>query len=98
MEHTKGEWYYEEESGLILSIPDGSDNPVSIASVGDNSEPLTPKPPSEIEANAHLIAQAPRMANLLKHLIGNGWNAGVTEEAREILGEAEGGKIDAEII
>ena len=36
-------------------------------------------------ANANLIAAAPRMARLLEHLANNGWNAGVTEEAREIL-------------
>lgn len=39
----------------------------------------------EAEANAKLIAVAPRMAKLLEYLTTNGWNAGVSEEAREIL-------------
>lgn len=59
MEYTKGEWYLEEETGLILSIPEGSDSPVSIASIGGNQETLTPKPLRELEANARLISASP---------------------------------------
>ena len=42
-------------------------------------------------ANAHLIAAAPRMAKLLEYLVDEGWNAGVTEEAKEILAIVKGG-------
>lgn len=58
LDYTKGEWYLEEETGLILSIPDGAESPTSIASIGGSQEPLTPKPLSEMLANAHLIAAA----------------------------------------
>lgn len=37
------------------------------------------------EANAHLIAASPRMADLLERLVNNGWNASISEEAKEIL-------------
>ncbi len=35
--------------------------------------------------DAYLIAQSPRMADLLERLVKNGWNAGISEEAKEIL-------------
>ena len=55
---TKGEWYLEKETGLILTIPEGKDSPISVASVGGNTEPLTPKTLCETEANANLIVSA----------------------------------------
>ena len=52
---------------------------------------VTPFFQGESEANAHLIAAAPRMAQLLECLANEGWNAGVTEEAREILATIQSG-------
>ncbi len=66
MEYTKGEWYLEEETGLILSIPDGADNPVVVASIGGSTDPTTPKPLKEILANARLISAAPELYEALK--------------------------------
>jgi len=43
-------------------------------------------------ANAHLIAQSPRMADLLERLINDGWNASISVEAVEILDAVEGNK------
>lgn len=35
--------------------------------------------------NTNLIAASPRMARLLERLVNDGWNASISEEAREIL-------------
>ncbi len=69
VEYTGGDWYLEEETGLILSLPEGSDCPVSVAGVGGNQEPLTPKPLGETEANARLIAQSPKLYEACKEAI-----------------------------
>ena len=66
MEYTKGEWYLEEETGLVLSLPDGADSPIIVASIGGSQNPITPKTFTELKANAHLIAAAPRMYEALK--------------------------------
>lgn len=65
MEPTKGEWYLEDETGLILSIPEGKDSPVVIANVGGTGD-ITPKPLKELQSNAHLIAAAPNTYEELK--------------------------------
>ena len=44
----------------------------------------------ETLANANLIAAAPRMAKLLERLVNDGWNAGISEEAQEILFNIKG--------
>ena len=58
MEITGGKWYLEEETGLILSIPEGMDSPVSVASVGGSEEPLTRKHLGETIANGERIVLA----------------------------------------
>ena len=65
MEYTKGEWYLEQETGLILSVPEGEDVPVVIVNVG-KSGGVTPKTLSELEANANLIASAPDLYEACK--------------------------------
>ncbi len=68
MERTGGSWYLEEETGLILSIPDGADSPVIVASIGGSTTPITPKPLKETLANAQLIITAPKLYEALKGL------------------------------
>ena len=83
MNYTKGEWKayrsdkdrpwlvrLKNQYGLESTI-------VEIVVVGKTEQ--------EQKANAHLIAAAPRMAKLLEYIVNNGWNASVSEEAREIL-------------
>lgn len=43
------------------------------------------KTEAETEANTRLIAAAPKMVNLLERLVNNGWNADISEAAKEIL-------------
>lgn len=71
--YSKGNWYSEEESGLILTIPDGANKSVIVADLSNT----TPKTIGETEANANLIAAAPdnyeaNILNLsfLKALVG----------------------------
>ena len=74
MEYTSGDWKAQ-----------GS----KIEAFGRGTIAICPRPNDggtfEFIANAHLIAQAPRMAKLLEYLVNNGWNASVSEEAKEIL-------------
>ena len=81
MKYTKGEWMHTL-IGLESKIVD--EKVGIIAHLGERSTL------AEIEANARLIVSAPKMANLLLYLVNEGWNAGVTEEAREILAEIRG--------
>lgn len=93
LEYTKGDWYLEGETGLILSLPEGGDCPISVASVGGSQETLTPKTLIEMEANAHLIAQSPRMAEWLNKVAikQGGWiYQADLNEAKDILAKAEG--------
>lgn len=91
MNYTKGEWEISEVtvsdgySGAIkhayIFPKDGIWKGRTVADVGywrDFSE-------AEVKANAHLIAASPRMADLLQRLVDNGWNASISDEAREIL-------------
>ena len=87
--YTKGDWKVVHEFNVE------ADNHRAIASCGysDNRDPDTTH--RENVANAQLIAAAPRMANLLERLANDGWNAYISEEAREILSliaKADGGK------
>ena len=71
-------WYYEEESGLILCHKEGEDCPTEIAEVLGS------------KANARLIAKSPQMIELLQRLVNDGWSASISMEAGEIVSELEG--------
>lgn len=79
MNYTKGEWC--KEGNKIKVTGSGT---VAICPSPTDSEGVL-----EFVVNARLIAQSPRMYELLKYLAEQGWNAGVTEEAREIIAEVE---------
>jgi hypothetical protein len=85
MKHTLGPWRLrtaitEQGQPLVIYPPDGN---LTIARICIN------KGEEVMEANARLMVQAPRMAQLLKCLVDNGWSAGITMEAREIITEIE---------
>jgi len=48
-----------------------------------------PELEEEVRANARLIAQSPKMYEVCKYLVKHGWNAGVTEMAKEVIAEIE---------
>lgn len=88
---TKGEWFYDKEDG---SISPASNNGLSICSIQPMDKPNDCSRflfASETESNAHLIAAAPAMYELLKKFLprdedGNGWDF-VYDEGSEYLGE-----------
>ncbi len=98
--YTKGEWkvtdvaftryfsYYGKKSGARCFIT-VTDNLIQVAEAqGDTQE--------EAEANAHLIAQSPRMAKFLENLCAEYEDYGEIDElfyttAKEILKEVEHG-------
>ncbi len=63
--YTKGEWYVEDRhtSLVVLCIPEGKDSPIVIADLDTSDCTLL-----EDEANANLIAAAPKMYEALKEL------------------------------
>ena len=85
MEHTKGRWGVTKwigghgfnvfaDEGFVASVPMNTGLKHTMR---------------ECQANAHLIAAAPDMAGLLLRLVNDGWNAGISEEATEILAKAK---------
>ena len=74
MEYTKGEWKSERRE-LAYGVKVGDD---FIATVHNSIN---------AKANAQLISKAPKMYELIKYLAENGWNAGVSEDAKKIVGE-----------
>jgi len=89
MEYTKGEWRIERDAQGACMIMHPTQRGKALASLTDTFSPTYgfayQYPFTEREANAHLIAVAPRMAQLLEVLVNDGWNASVSEEAKEIL-------------
>ena len=75
-EYTKGEWYVKDWHTRIEIRHEQR----VIANLDSSDFTL-----AEDEANANLIAKSPRMYELLRDLVENGWNAGVSEEAEEII-------------
>ena len=91
MEYTKGEWKIYRDSmvaqtGVVSEDGIGFFNR-SIAEIVCNDDSTL----EEIEANAHLIAAAPKLYEVCKYLAEHGWNASVTEDAQEAIDKAEGG-------
>ena len=74
MEYTKGEWK-EYRKGLGFDIKANGEVLATVHQVGIDTN-----------SNAHLIAQSPRMYRLLERLVNDGWNANISEEAKEIIG------------
>jgi soluble P-type ATPase len=96
-DYTGGNWYLEEETGLILSLPEGEPSPVVIANAGKEGS-ITPKPLKELMANAHLITAAPDMYGAIK-LFREGMgkdSQSIMEQAYSLMKQAqdkaEGGK------
>lgn len=83
MNYTKGEWKIER--GIVIASVEGLRITNGLPDKKDVIAHIYPW----AEANAQLIAQAPRMAELLKWMVTNGWNAGVSEGAKEILDSLE---------
>ena len=73
--YTEGGWKVAEKDNFDTIIRDAMD--IKIARVG-------------FSVNAKLIVSSPRMANLLERLVNDGWNASISEEAKEILQSVEG--------
>ena len=75
MGYTKGEWEvfdaYKKTHGIIIRTKECGE---VARCFGDDAE-----------ANAHLIAQSPRMAKLLLRLVNDGWSASISMEAKEII-------------
>lgn len=82
--HTPGPWVVvKTQAGYFIEA-----GRYVVASTGDDAES---------EANARLIARAPKMKDALRRLlsdegpiIGGGWDNPYVEEARAILAELEG--------
>ena len=75
MEYTEGDW--ERQGNKVVVFGSGV--------IATCPSPTTDSGVLEFIANAQLIAQSPKMAGLLQRLVNDGWNAGISEEAREIL-------------
>ena len=102
--YTKGKWYLEEESGLILSIQGGEDSPIVVANIGGSD--TAPKTIGELSANAQLIVAAPlgyELAEVIIKLsatwlseglleIGEGDYLHIKQLALELKAKADGGK------
>ncbi|KKM69331.1 hypothetical protein LCGC14_1451770 [marine sediment metagenome] len=93
--YTKGEWYVEDRhtSLVVLCIPEGKDSPIVIADLDTSDCTLL-----EDEANAHLIAAAPKMYEALKSAINILRLEGYQDDQRVLksyikaLSKADGGK------
>jgi hypothetical protein len=94
MEHTPSPWVYESGEGRNIRAPDGG----RIAQIchlrgwygleGRRND-------EEVRANAHLIAAAPELLEVLKAICNGEWNVEndlliFLAKAREIIAKAEG--------
>ena len=82
MNYTDGEWtpYQLRSNNVSICVKtEGDLVAVEIASLN------TLLGYDTVVANACLIAAGPRMAQLLERLVKEGWNASISEEAKEIL-------------
>ncbi len=88
MKHTPGPWKVHNHSNPITGNTLCIHSPKSKK---NNSNVITffKAVDSEDRANARLIAESPKMYEVCKYLAENGWNAGVTEMAREVIARVE---------
>jgi len=88
MSYTKRDWKFERGK---FNVESDQGNRLCIGSIVANGKHYIARIENAGEdvANAHLIAQSPRMAELLKRLVKDGWNAYISEEAEEILKNME---------
>lgn len=80
--YTKGEWKWRWEGQPTIRKKDGLD---LIATVYPKIGKRLFAPVDEAEANAHLIAKSPEMAELLKRMVESGWSTAIAMEAKEII-------------
>ena len=84
-QYTKGNWQAEAVGNEGKYCIHTGDVSLPFAHTFPNRYRRPQLSSEEAEANAHLIAAAPRMAQLLERLVNDGWNANISEEAKEIL-------------
>jgi hypothetical protein len=95
---TPGPWYVTEAAedlGYYRIREEASDYVLATTDDGGHPDPKFALPPNVIEANAHLIAAAPRMYGILSELTDWVRHAGtppnnIVAHARLILAEARG--------
>ncbi len=89
MNYTKGKWkFFKGKTDPQSRIPPNGQSFWNIWIVGEDEKAIAQIHGDDTEvlkANAHLIAAAPKMAQLLERLVNDGWNTGISEEAKEIL-------------
>ena len=74
--YTKGEWKQQVAS---------NDNRIVMCGIYNIAQVYGRTHKEETEANAHLIAKAPQMAELLKRMVDGGWSTAIAIEAKEII-------------
>lgn len=88
MKYTRGEWRVTTFGGNtnIEASRNGRKCWVAQSLYDEENEPTL----EELTANARLMAKSPQMYELLQYQVRTGWNAGISEEAREIVKAIEG--------
>ena len=89
-EYTKGKWKvvvtkYKDKYPSIHIYREEAKEPIIGYGTGKVICEISNTDSLEAVANAYLIAKSPCMAELLQRLVDDGWNAGISEEAQEIL-------------
>uniref|UniRef100_A0A6M3JIJ8 Uncharacterized protein n=1 Tax=viral metagenome TaxID=1070528 RepID=A0A6M3JIJ8_9ZZZZ len=78
--YIKGEWKVEQTKfgdWLVVSSETQFLKHTAIADISKNND--------NAEANANLIALSPRMLELLRRMVEDGWNTAIAIDAKEIV-------------